>query len=241
MRPFGGKAAIFDVDDSLVAGNVGTLFTRYLYGADQLDAGMRHELPRAVLDYARGRASERFMVELGTRCHRGLRADRLRLHARQCFERTVAPRLTTAGRERIGRHLAAGHLVIVASGSPEPIVEEVAREVRAHLAAGTRGVFRDGIHTGEVLGAALFEDDKRRRVLDLLAAHGIDPADAWLYSDSAADIPLFEAVGRPVVVDPKAPFAREALRRGWEVRRWKKPREAQVAGGPEGSWARWDR
>lgn len=239
MRPFAGKAAIFDVDDSLVAGNVGTLFTRFLYQENELDAGRRRELPRAVLEYARGRVSERFMVELGTRCHRGIRADRLPLLARRCFETLVAPRVTAAGRERVARHLAAGHLVIVASGSPEPIVEEVAREVRAHLAAGTRGVVRDGIHTGEVFEAPLFQADKCRRVLALLATHGVDPADAWLYSDSAADTPLFEAVGRPVVVDPKAPFAREALRRGWEVRRWRKPGEERVPG-PGGSWASWE-
>ena len=237
MRPFGGRAAVFDVDDSLVAGNAGTLFTRFLYSADELDPAMRLELPRAVLDYARGRVAERHMVELGTRCHRGLRADRLRLLARRCFEKLVAPRVTDAGREQVGRHLAAGHLVIVASGSPEPIVAEVAREVRAHLAAGTRGTFREGVHTGELFGAPCFEADKRTRVLAILEAHGIDPADAWLYSDSAADTALFEAVGRPVVIDPKAPFAREALRRGWEIRRWKKPGAPARAGD---TWDTWD-
>jgi HAD superfamily hydrolase (TIGR01490 family) len=241
VRPFAGQAAIFDVDDSLVAGNVGTLFTRFLYSAGELDPGMRHELPRAILDYARGRTAERAMVELGTRCQRGIRADRLRLLARSCFERLVAPRITAAGRARLGRHLAAGHLVIVASGSPEPIVDEVARDVRAHVAVASQGVFREGVHTGEVFDAVCFEADKRRRVLATLAAYGLDPADAWLYSDSAADVPLFEAVGRPVVVDPKAPFAREALRRGWEVRRWRRPGEARQPEGPDASWAAWDR
>jgi len=30
VRPFQGRAAIFDVDDSLLAGNAGTLFTWWL-------------------------------------------------------------------------------------------------------------------------------------------------------------------------------------------------------------------
>lgn len=237
MNRYGGKAAVFDVDDSLVAGNSGTIFTWQLLQANELSARMRTELPRAVLDFARRRVSEEHMVRLGTVCQAGIRADRLRLLARRCLESAIRRRITAAGRAQVQKHLAAGHLVIVASGSSIPIISEVAREVRAHVAIGTRGVIREGVHTDELHGEPIFREGKRRAVLALLEEHGIDPAESWLYSDSAADTPLFERVGHPVVIDPKPAFETEAVRRGWSVRNWKAPAEA--ADDP-GAWASWD-
>ena len=44
-------------------------------------------------------------------------------------------------------------------------------------------------------------------------------ADATFYSDSINDLPLLEAVGAPVAVDPDPRLQAEAARRGWPVLR----------------------
>ena len=44
-----------------------------------------------------------------------------------------------------------------------------------------------------------------------------------LYSDSINDLPLLQAVGRAVAVDPDARLAAEAAARGWPVLRWRDP------------------
>ena len=43
------------------------------------------------------------------------------------------------------------------------------------------------------------------------------------YSDSATDLPMLEAVGRPVAVNPDRALAKVARERGWETRRFTKP------------------
>ena len=78
MVPFGRTAAIFDVDDSLLDGNAGTIFTWYLYSNREMAAAVRSSVPRALYEYARKRLSEADMVALGSRCQQGIRADRLR-------------------------------------------------------------------------------------------------------------------------------------------------------------------
>ena len=42
------------------------------------------------------------------------------------------------------------------------------------------------------------------------------------YADSASDLPMLEAVGFPVAVNPEAKLAAIARRRGWLVETWEK-------------------
>jgi HAD superfamily hydrolase (TIGR01490 family) len=220
MQPFQRTAAVFDIDDSLLDGNAGTIFTWFLYSTREMAPAVRGHVPRALYDYARKRISEADMVALGSKCQQGLRADKLRELARRCFVRHVKKRVTQGGLRTVRRHLLLGHLVIVASGSPQFIIDEVGRFLHAHEAIGTRALIREGIATDELLSPIVFKEGKRERVKEVLARHAIDVSRSYLYSDSVADTPLFEEVGHPVVVNPKPAFRSEAIRRGWDVVEW---------------------
>ena len=101
------------------------------------------------------------------------------------------------------------------------------------------------IHQGKILAGfaggtadafTLFE--RFEAIMDRM---DLDPAQSYLYSDSIADIPLFETVGNPVVVNPKAPFREVAERRGWEVVAWSergRPGETE-AGDIADEWGSW--
>ncbi len=162
-----------------------------------------------------------FQRTAGSRCQQGIRADRLRDLARKCFERHIKKRVTQQGLRAVRKHLLMGHMVLVASGSPQIIIDELGRFLHAHEAVGTRAVIKQGVSTEELVAPIVFREGKRERVKEVLARHGIDVGRCYLYSDSVADTPLFEEVGHPVVVNPKPAFHSEALRRGWEVVEWK--------------------
>ena len=48
----------------------------------------------------------------------------------------------------------------------------------------------------------------------------LDLTESWAYSDSATDLPMLEAVGHPVVVNPDRALRRIAQMRGWPVLRF---------------------
>ncbi len=221
MVPFARTAAVFDVDDSLLDGNAGTIFTWYLYSEKLMRPEFRSRIPRIIYEYARNRLTEQDMVEVGSRCQQGLQADALRAHAHRCFERHLRKRITSGGIRQIRKHLLSGHFVLVASGSPQFIVDEIARHLRVHAAIGTRTRIVDGRVTDEIVPPVVFREGKRAAVEALLEKMDLDPARSFLYSDSSADVPLFEEIGNPVVVNPKTPFRETARRRGWEVVEWK--------------------
>lgn len=239
MIPFGRTAAIFDVDDSLLDGNAGTIFTWYLYSEKVMRPEMRARIPRIIYEYARHRLTEQDMVEVGSRCQQGLFADALKAHAHRCFERHLRKRITSGGIRQIRKHLLSGHFVAIASGSPQYIVDEIGRHLRVHAAVGTRTQIVDGTATDRIVPPVVFREGKRAAVEALAATLDLDLQRSFLYSDSAADTPLFEAVGNPVVVNPKAPFRETARRRGWEIVEWRERNRPGAEPDLADEWGSW--
>lgn len=239
MVPFGRTAAIFDVDDSLLDGNAGTIFTWYLYSEKVMRPEMRSRIPRIIYEYARHRLTEQDMVEVGSRCQQGLYADEIRAHAHRCFERHLRKRITSGAIRLIRKHLLSGHFVAIASGSSQYIVDEVGRHLRVHAAIGTRARIVDGKATDQIVPPVVFRNGKRDAVEALAEKLDLDLSRSFLYSDSIADIPLFEAIGNPVVVNPKPPFREVAVRRGWEIVEWKERNRPGAEPDLADEWGSW--
>jgi phosphoserine phosphatase len=62
---------------------------------------------------------------------------------------------------------------------------------------------------------------------DYAEAEGLRLEEAVAYADSASDLPMLEAVGFPVAVNPETRLAAIARKRGWLVEHWSK-----APGGP---------
>ena len=58
---------------------------------------------------------------------------------------------------------------------------------------------------------------------DLAERAGIDLTRSYAYSDSVTDLPMLEAVGNPVAVNPDKELRREAEERGWQIRDFRRP------------------
>jgi predicted RNase H-like nuclease (RuvC/YqgF family) len=64
---------------------------------------------------------------------------------------------------------------------------------------------------------------KATAMRELATRVGIDLSASSAYSDSATDLPMLEAVGRPVAVNADRALAKVARERGWETRQFTKP------------------
>jgi phosphoserine phosphatase len=51
---------------------------------------------------------------------------------------------------------------------------------------------------------------------------GVDLSRSYAYADSISDLPMLEAVGNPVAVNPDRRLAAAAKERGWQLQRWSK-------------------
>jgi fatty acyl-CoA reductase len=86
---------------------------------------------------------------------------------------------------------------------------------------------RDGLLTGELVAAPPTGEARAQVMADFAAQHGLDLQESVAYADSASDLPMLEAVGHPVAVNPETKLAAIARKRGWHTEHWPK-----APGGP---------
>jgi HAD superfamily hydrolase (TIGR01490 family) len=117
----------------------------------------------------------------------------------------------------LAAHARAGEDRIISSASPLEIVEALAAELGLEGAVGTQGEVVDGRYTGRLARPFCYGAQKPAEAARLARERGYDLAACAAYSDSMSDLPLLEAVGRPVAVNPDGALRAHAQERGWPV------------------------
>jgi len=148
---------------------------------------------------------------------RGLSRDDFQRIAEDSFRSKMLSDIHPQAARLIAGLKAAGRKVYLATSSLDLIVAPLARHLGVDGVIATALEFKDGVCTGRYAGEPLFHGGKRIRVLRFMKEAGVDAADCSFYSDSVYDLPLLDAVGRPVAVNPDFRLRRLACKRGWEI------------------------
>lgn len=119
---------------------------------------------------------------------------------------------------RLRDHQAAGHRVIMVSGTFSPLLGEVGRQLGVEETVGTPLLLRDGRYTGACEPPPCQGRSKVVR-LETYLRGGDDVlwSRSYAYADSHTDIPLLELVGHPVATYPDSGLAAHALEHEWEI------------------------
>ncbi len=80
----------------------------------------------------------------------------------------------------------------------------------------------EGRYTGDLEFYA-YAESKADALREVAEREGIDLASSYAYSDSFTDLPMLEAVGHPVAVNPDRDLRREAEKRRWQIRYFRRP------------------
>ncbi len=120
-------------------------------------------------------------------------------------------------------HRSEGRRVYIVSSSPEEVVRPLARHFGVSGVIATRAeVDEEDRYTGRLAFYA-YGPQKAEALADLAERAGIDLSRSYAYSDSVTDLPMLEAVGNPVAVNPDKELRREAEERGWQIRDFRRP------------------
>ena len=114
-------------------------------------------------------------------------------------------------------HRRKGRATYIVSASPRELVEPLAKALNMTDGIGTTSEIVDGHYTGELSGPFCYGQGKVDAMIDIARWEGFDLAQCYGYSDSISDLPMLEAVGHPVAVNPDSDLRDIALERGWPV------------------------
>ena len=131
----------------------------------------------------------------------------------RAFKRRVAAMIYVEARALVAEHRRLGHRLALVTSATRSQAAPVAASLSIADLHCTEMQVSDGLLTGEF--TPCHGEVKRRIVLDWLAEEGVDASRIYFYSDSDEDLPLLEAVGRPVAVNAKPRLAEIAAERRW--------------------------
>jgi HAD superfamily hydrolase (TIGR01490 family) len=214
------RAALFDMDRTLVRKDTASLYVRYQRDSGQ--ATWREGLQVAwwMLKYSAGMIDAPRVAQQALRSFIGRQEAWMIETCDQWFLDYVIEHITEAGRHAVQRHQAAGDITAIITGATAYAARPLARLLGIAHVVCTELDVRDGCFTGEVVQPMSYGDGKVILAERLGGVLGFDLSEATFYSDSITDLPLLERVGMPIVVNPDARLRRIARNRGWRIERW---------------------
>lgn len=142
---------------------------------------------------------------------------------------TIRPQM----RAILDDHRARGHHLILVSASPTEIIERFAKAAGMDLGVGTEGERDENdCYTGRLAGPFCYREGKVEVLRNLSDQHGYDLSRSYAYTDSASDLPMLEAVGNPVVVNPEPGLRNIASTRSWGIVHFGRARRVELPGKP---------
>ncbi len=222
------RMAVFDLENTLIASNVvesyAWLATRHLSRPERarIVAGLLAEGPRLLAIDRRDRSD---FLRSFYRRYEGAPVDRLRVDGFELWSDLLAQRAFPEGLARLREHKALGHRTVLITGALDFVVEPL-RPLFDEMFCARLGE-RRGTFTGEMIASPPTGEARALLMEELAEAAGLGRDQVVAYADSTSDLPMLEAAGLPVAVNPEAKLAAIARRRGWPIEQW-----SRTPGGP---------
>jgi HAD superfamily hydrolase (TIGR01490 family) len=213
-------AAFFDLDRTLISGSSAFAFGVAAWRNDLVPSGdLLKDAVGAVAFRHRGANDgqvERVRARILGAVTGVRQADLVALNA------VLIPKLLSRVRPEAQRliemHRRAGRNTYIVSASPQELVEPLAAAIGMTGGIGTVSAVDDtGVYTGELAGPFVYGPGKVVAIRGIAEWEGYDLNTSYAYSDSASDLPMLEAVGHPVAVNPDGTLARVAHDHGWPI------------------------
>ncbi len=214
------RIAFYDLDGTLVSSNV---VVRYAFYARSLPSRVR-----AILKFSKLLVSvpllmglefysRRLFNEIFYREYQGMKKQWLRELAEPLFEKVIRPSIYPHAQARVELDRKQGYRLVLVTGELDFVLAPVIRYFGFHDLICNSLVYGHGAATGEVVAPLLAEKEKVVAVTRVCRQYNVPLEQSKAYSDSFSDLPMLEAVGNPVAVNPDRRLKQVAVARGWPV------------------------
>ncbi len=220
------EAAFFDLDKTIVSRSSSLALSKPLYRAGMVSRGQLLKGAYAQLVYLLVGADEQKMERLKQgmlQLTKGWDRRQIERLVQDVLLDVIDPYVYQEALDLIAHHKSQGRRIYIVSSSPEEIVRPLARHFGVAGVIATRArVGADNRYTGELEFYA-YGEEKADAIRRLAERWGVDLANSYAYTDSSTDLPMLEAVGHPVAVNPDKELRAVAEEKGWEVLDFESP------------------
>ncbi|WP_417499862.1 HAD family hydrolase [Methylophaga sp.] len=210
--------AIFDLDNTLLAGDSDYLWGRYLCENNIVDEkAYRASNDHFLQEYINGSLDIYAFLEFVFTPYANHSMSELEAWRAAYLEEKIKPIILPAGIELIEMHRAKGDTLLIITATNSFLTQPIAELLGIEYLIGTVPEMIDGAFTGKVSGTPSFQRGKVERLKRWLNHRDETMENSTFYSDSHNDIPLLELVDTPVAVDPDEKLEAFAKEKGWKI------------------------
>jgi HAD superfamily hydrolase (TIGR01490 family) len=210
--------AIFDLDNTLIAGDSDHAWGEFLVARGLVDAiEYKAENDRFYADYCAGRLniiaySEFVFAFLAQHELPWLKS----LHAEFMTE-VITPLMLPKAQVLIDQHRTAGDRLLIITATNRFITEPIGQAFGITELLATEPELINGRYTGKVVDVPCYKEGKITRFQAWLDQQTQTFDNTYFYSDSHNDLPLLQQVSHPVVVNPDSTLLTYAQGRAWPI------------------------
>lgn len=210
------KAAIFDIDGTIIK-NISSerVFFRFLFKRKIVTS--KDLLRLACIFLSKLFSLKGLYFRKNKYYLKNKEYDKIVSNINECFKNAILPHISKTALEEIQRLRNEGYLIILLSGTLEPIVECFKEYCNADIGVGTNLCIKDGLITGEIDGTHSYNQGKVKVIEQLAKKYNIDLSSSTAYANQYSDIKFMRLFGNPVAVN-----ATPLLRWYANVNRWKR-------------------
>lgn len=212
------KLAIFDLDNTLLAGDSDHLWGEFLVEQGVVDRALyKRENDRFYQEYKDGTLDIHEFLRFSLTPLSQHSIDQLMTWHAQFMRDKIEPIMLPAATELLQRHRNEGAYLLIITATNQFVTNPIAQRLGVDDILATEPEIIDGCYTGEVIDPPCFREGKVERLNNWLCGQGKNLAESWFYSDSHNDLPLLELATHPVAVDPDDTLRQHAVMKGWPV------------------------
>lgn len=213
------RLALFDLDNTLLAGDSDFEWAQYLIELGVLDREVYEARNQHFYDqYKAGTLDIHEFLDFQLKpLSRHPRAQLDAWH-RDFMARKIIPIIAPGTAELLKHH--RDHVQVIVTATNSFVTAPIAAHLGVPHLIATEPEQVAGEFTGRPVGLPSFKEGKVARLEQWLAQQGrswADVTESWFYSDSLNDLPLLARVHHPVAVDPDPVLRTHADARGWLV------------------------
>ncbi len=213
------QLAAFDLENTLIASNVVASYswiaTRRLPREDRARFVMKTLLEAPGLLALDKRDRSDFLRHFYRRYDHAPIAQ-MEADAAEMFSDVILAKSFPAAIRRVREHRALGHRTVLITGALDFLVRPLA-PLFDDIIAAELGQRNDGTYDGMMTSVPPTGETRAYALEAYAKSHGISLAESVAYADSSSDLPMLEAVGFPVAVNPETRLASIARKRGWLI------------------------
>lgn len=231
--------ALFDLDNTLIAGDSDYEWGRFLVSIGKVDADRYRRANEGFYrDYQRGQLDIQAYLAFALAPLAAMESKELHAIRQRFMAEIIRPLWLPKAEALIAEHHQRGDQLVIVTATNRFVVEPICQALGVTEIIATEPEMSDGRYTGAVVGEPSFREGKLIRLQQWLAERGFNARqggetssgavdtglkDSFFYSDSSNDLPLLLAVDNPIAVDPDDKLRAEAKTRGWQIMSLREP------------------